>query len=76
MLKQLTTTLNKKFKVIGITETWLNDDNANGYELEGYKYAGVNRSNKKGGGVGIYVAEKINYKTRNDISTEVQMLMM
>ena len=71
MFKQLTSTLNKKFKVIGITETWLNDDNANNFGLEGYKYIGVNRSNKKGGGVGIYMTEKFNYKLRNDLSTNV-----
>ena len=71
MFKQLTSTLNKKFKVIGLTETWLNDDNANNFGLEGYKYIGVNRSNKKGGGVGIYATEKFNYKLRNDLSTNV-----
>lgn len=33
-------TSNNKFKVIGITETWVNDDNANDFGLEGHNYVG------------------------------------
>ena len=29
--------LNKKFKVIGITDSWLNHENTNNFGLEGYK---------------------------------------
>ena len=71
MFRQLTHSLNMKFQVIGITETWLNENNINDFGLEGYKYNGVNRQTKKGGGVGLYVTEEINYKMRDDIGKNI-----
>jgi hypothetical protein len=50
-------------KIIGITETWLNDSNKDNFELDGYKFININRTNKRGGGVGLYIANELQYKT-------------
>jgi hypothetical protein len=61
---------------MGLTETWLIDDDVNNFGLEGFKYIGVNRSNKKCGGVGIYyVNDKVKYKLRNDININLENLI-
>ena len=43
-----------KFNVIAISETWLSDKDADA-ELEGYEMFCVNRTNKRGGGVALYM---------------------
>lgn len=74
--KQLIISLNIEFQIMGLTETWLIDDDVNNFGLEGFKYIGVNRSNKKCGGVGIYyVNEKVKYKLRNDININLENLL-
>lgn len=45
----------RKFNVIAVSETWLHDDNANDFVMKGYEMFVVNRANKKGGGVALYV---------------------
>jgi exonuclease III len=60
---------------MGLTETWVIDDNVNNFGLEGFKYIGVNRSNKKVCGVGIYVNEKVKHKLRNDININLENLI-
>ena len=74
--KQLIISLNIEFQIMGLTETWLIDDDVNNFGLEGFKYICVNRSNKKCGGVGIYyVNEKVKYKLRNDININLENLI-
>jgi hypothetical protein len=63
MLKDLVTSLNKSFQIIGLTETWLNDINKDNFNLPNYDYIGSNRENKRGGGVGMYVSKQLQYKT-------------
>lgn len=48
--------------VIAISETWLIDDQAVMYEIEGYEMFFVNRREKKGGGVALYIDS--NYRSR------------
>ena len=62
-LKNLNDSLNKNLDIIGLTETWLNkNDCEQYYNLEGYDYVGLSRTNKKGGGVCIYIKEQLNHK--------------
>ena len=71
--KNLLNTLGtNKMKIIGITETWLNDSNKDNFELDGYKFININRTNKRGGGVGIYIANELQYKTRNDLNINTE----
>lgn len=66
-LEQLLETLNYEFDIIGLTETWLHRDNANIYNMKNYSHCYSHRSNKKGGGVSIFIKEGSTYKTRDDL---------
>ena len=59
-----------KFDVITLSETWLkNDKHLLEYvRLPGYEFAYRNRDEKRGGGVGIYIRDTIEFKVRSDIS--------
>ena len=64
----LLSTMNISFDVIAITETWLNAENADLYNLVGYDYVHKYRSGTKGGGVSMLVKKSFNFTHRNDIS--------
>jgi exonuclease III len=36
------------------------------------RYIGSNRTNKKGGGVGIYVSKQLQYNIRKDLKTDIE----
>ena len=59
-----------KFDVITLSETWLkNDKHLLEYvRLPGYEFAYRNRDERRGGGVGIYIRDTIEFKVRSDIS--------
>ena len=59
--KQLINSLTTPFQLIGLTETWLNDTNKDLFKLKNYDFVNMNRSTKIGGGVGIYIANQMNY---------------
>ena len=69
--KELLNSLDTTFKVIGLTETWLNDYNDDSFKLPKYEYIGSNRTNKKGGGVGIYVSKQLQYNICKDLKTDI-----
>ena len=46
--KHLLNSLGKPIKIIGLTETWLNDTNNDNFNIEKYDFITSNRSNKKG----------------------------
>ena len=56
------------FPVMAITETWLNDITCDLHSLPGYNFTEQHRSDKCGGGVGIFVHDRMNYSERNDLS--------
>ncbi|ESO02879.1 hypothetical protein HELRODRAFT_174321 [Helobdella robusta] len=58
-----------KYNIIGISETWMNDDNIKLINITGYDFVGKNRSGKHGGGIGLYIDNGITYKTRDDINS-------
>jgi exonuclease III len=60
--KNLIDTLGIPFQIIGLTETW----------LKGYEYIGPNRPKKRGGGVGIYVTKQLKYKSRIDLTRNLE----
>ena len=69
--QELVSELNWEFDIIGITETWINENNYDLFSLPNYhepyqKY----RTNKKGGGVLLYVRDSIQYKIRPDLHME------
>ena len=56
------------FSVIGLTETWVNQDLNQPYSLSDYDFVVKNRQNRIGGGVALYVHTKYNYIVRDEIS--------
>ena len=70
--KELIYSLNKLFQIIGLTETWLNETNEDRFKFQNYDFVNVNRSTKSGGGVGIYIANELNYKIRTDLNTSIE----
>ena len=59
--------LKTHFTAIGISETWLNDQNCDLYNIESYNLIETHRQLKKCGGVGIFLDNNIPYQTRPDI---------
>lgn len=54
--------------VVTACETFMNENNINDCNLEGYNMEYKHRSNKTQGGVAVYVNSKLNYKYREDLS--------
>ena len=60
--------LNTKFSIICLTETWANDSNQNSlFQLEGYISVYQIRKSRKGGGIVIFIRDSLLYKLRNDL---------
>ena len=57
----------KQPDVIILSETWLKEGEEKYVEFKGYKFEGMNRVHKKGGGVGILVKDSLIYQTRPDL---------
>ena len=60
--------LDNIFDFVGLTETWLEtNDNSDIYNLPDYTLLSRPRTDKRGGGVGLYVTDKISFKVRDDL---------
>ena len=57
--------LNHEFSIIGMSETWLQDHNCDLFHLPSYNL--VERVNKKGDGVAIFLKDTINFQRREDL---------
>lgn len=57
--------LNISFDVIGLTETWLNEANANLYDMKGYVQRESCREGSRGGGVSLNIKEDLSFNVRN-----------
>ena len=64
--------LQHKLSVIGLTETWLRPDNVNLYNYQGYQSFHKNREDKKGGGISLFIKDKITCIERNDLTTDFE----
>ena len=61
------------FTFIGICETWATQENQDLLNMPGYKHEHCIRSNKRGGGVSIYLLDTIQYKARKNVSFSTHM---
>ena len=59
--------MNYNFSVIGLSETWLRDHNCNLYNIENYTFTEVHRTERAGGGVGLFVKDDIPFHVRTDM---------
>lgn len=74
-IKELLRQLDKNFKVIAITESWLKDSDINDVQIEGYNMFYVNRVSKKGGGVALYIDYHLKCKIIEQKTIAVENLM-
>ena len=58
--------------IVLLSETWLKDGEERFIDIKNYKYEGVVRKHKKGGGVGILINNKIKYRVRTDLNANSQ----
>ena len=66
-LEHFLSTLHHNFTIIGISESWLKDHNADRYGIEGYQAVHKYRPTRTGGGVSIFVQDSIDYFQRPDL---------
>ena len=64
----------KNPEIIMLNETWLKESDNNKIILPNYKYEGIPRNHKKGGGVGFLIRTDILYRTRNDLIPDTKTL--
>ena len=64
-------TFSQPFNIIAISETWLNKDRELDFDMDGYELSYINRQNKGGGGVAIYVDKTLNFKVLDRMTTVV-----
>ena len=55
-----------------LCETFVNDDNANLFQLPNYNFIYKNRKIKAKGGVAIYIRDNIQYNLREDLSIFIE----
>uniref|UniRef100_A0A3B5QVU5 Reverse transcriptase domain-containing protein n=1 Tax=Xiphophorus maculatus TaxID=8083 RepID=A0A3B5QVU5_XIPMA len=67
--------LNGQFSIIAVSETWLNEENKNNFQINGYELHYVNRSSKRGGGVALFADSEIRCKIKDTMSTTVEGVM-
>ena len=60
-------TLEFRFKLIALTETWLDNNNHDLYNIPGYNMISNFRRESAGGGVSILIHESLCYKERTDL---------
>ena len=56
-----------EFAFIGVSETWLTDNNHDLFNLSGYTFIEQHRVRKTGGGVGLFLKDHIEYNLREDL---------
>lgn len=56
------------FTAIAVSETWLKEHNESIFTIPGYDFVSCNRLLKTGGGVGLYINDKIKYRQISELT--------
>ena len=72
LLKHLVTQTETPAAIIGLCETFLHKQNRDSYHINGYDHYSTVRSNKKRGGVSLYVYHTVRSKERADLNYTVE----
>lgn len=67
----LLSSFTNSFSLIGITETWLSDNDRNLFCFPSYRSEYCHRHTRNHGGAAIYVSANLNYKRRHDLDLKV-----
>lgn len=70
-LHSFLSSLSIKFTVIAVSETWANESNAVHLDIPGYNCCMKPRPDRRGGGVAIYIDEKINFRIHNNLNENI-----
>ena len=62
------------FSIIALSETWLTDVNCNLYNINGYNAEHTVRKVKRGGGVSLYIKDKVSYSKIDELSLSNDIL--
>ena len=73
-LKFLLFSLNYKFSVIALSETWLKTSATDYWSLPGYELVVNNRQGKIGGGVALYVRSELKFKIKRELTFSEEAL--
>ena len=60
-------TLDYNFSLIGLSETWFQNQSCDLYDLEGHELVETYITTKSGGGVGLFINEKYQFYKRTDL---------
>lgn len=70
-IKEYLSHFKKTFNVIAISETWISPEKGLDFHLDGYDLTYMNRKNKTGGGVALFVDKCFGFKVVENMSTTV-----
>ena len=72
-LKRLLSEIKRKhtISVILLAETWLKKTTKKQIRISGFQFVGSHRECKRGGGVGILIANKMQYRERKDLTLNI-----
>ena len=65
LLKELRKDCN--IHVVFLVETWLTNKNSKRFKIPGFNFVGSHRKCKQGGGVGILIAQNLEFRERHDL---------
>ena len=71
-INDLLSSLKFEFSIIGISETWLNASSPPLFTMGGYNLVRKDRPEGRGGGVLLYISDKLSFKVREDLSFSSQ----
>lgn len=63
------------FSIIAVSETWIKEEKGVDFELKDYNLNYVNRTNKAGGGVAIYVHRKFKFRILESMTLTINDLL-
>lgn len=66
-LLAFTSALNFDFPIIGLSETWLNEDTAPFFQIPNFNSVNVHRTKRRGGGVSLLIRNTLRFKRRPDL---------
>ena len=61
-----------KWDVVGLAETWLDEESEKALTMRGYQAVCASRKNKAGGGVALLIRDGLVFKERPDLSTFIE----
>ena len=65
-----------KFSVIAFSETWATESNENSFKIPGYNNIFKSRTTSTGGGIALYVLDRLSYEIRKDCTFSKNLLLI